>query len=288
MRATDEDMVIIKNMIMNQLDRIRLKEALQTIISEEIEKDENEMDTQLVKDCSDTLMEIDNCEGINIDVGQKIAEIKKLAKSKKQSYWMRTCRKLKSIAVAACIVLVLTITANYVIVKAFNINIADKVVEYGTNFIKFNFSQKDDNYSTNADISAVIGGLVEEFKQHNILPLLPAYLPSYLKQSEFKSDSLPNGVNTFSVSFKGKGKSLTMLLIHYQDETKIPEIKNPESNLISKIKVGEADVYFTGQGNIYNAVFNKDMIIYNISSNLDYNEFVKIILSFVEHENITQ
>lgn len=121
------------------------------------------------------------------------------------------------------------------------------------------------------------------FLEKGFEPVLPRYMPFYLSKHRFETESIPGSVDSYSVIFEGGGKSLTINILQYMDEARADVYKSSYAELIEQLQVLNTDAYILKQEGLYCAVFRLGPVIYNISSNVGHDEFLKIINSCQEN-----
>lgn len=262
---TDEEFLAFLND--KELDG-SLEENLSKIIDDEMEKPEEEMDTELIEYCLDKLSELNsNATDANIKEGNGDSNDKHI----KIKF-----RRVIAIVAAAVVLLVGTMSVSAVI---FDVNIFDGMVELYNDYIRINFDKTDDK----ADNYQLLGtDLAKELADNGFdKVLLPEAIFSdeyEITEIEYESGELMNSAN---ITFKYKNELGSLDITKYTMDEIVPDIEflNVTSE-IKEVKSGNVTIYCFMQGNSAAVTYRDGLSIYyfQVPMNLDKSiEFAKTI-----------
>ena len=221
-KSSDKD--IFQEIIKTQFNRKELLEAFDAIIDEELAKPDDEIDAKLIEDCVNDWYEVSGIEKPAFDIENSIAKINKHLKIEKRKVAFYRTPFVKMVA-SFVIIFGIAFLANFITLKAFKINLFDNVVEFGKDFIKFDFNR---NGST-SEISLVTSendpfGLKEECKKYSMYPLLPTKMPEGTVVSNIKFEEAPGIQKNVAIIFSDNVHKISLGISIYE--------KDPSSNMI--------------------------------------------------------
>jgi len=283
MENSNRDTDIIRSILkQKKLDGKQEENEYRLQIYDEIRKGED-MDTDLIdEDLRLLYMIADQEYDDQVDVKEGISKAKKRADSARPAFKRFLDLRLSRLAMAFCGFVVLIVVANSFLVQATGNGINDYVVEFGRNYIGFNF-MKSDSKATQSGSAVTNDGLYntmhQECEQYGLAPLLPADLPDDFKQINFEKNetSVDKSVN---IVVGNKKDSIVIDVGYYQDTKYLPQFKSPDATDLTTLKVNGIDVYLVRQGNKNTASFYNDHYVYTLSSSLGRDETEDILKSF--------
>jgi hypothetical protein len=262
---TDEEFLAFLND--KELDG-SLEENLSKIIDDEMEKPEEEMDTELIEYCLDKLSELDS--------NATNADIKKGNGDSNDKHIKIKFRRVIAIVAVAAVLLVGTMSVSAVI---FDVNLFDGMVELYNDYIRINFDKTDDK----ADNYQLLGtDLAKELADNGFdKVLLPEAIFSdeyEITEIEYESGELMNSAN---ITFKYKNELGSLDITKYTMDEIVPDIEflNVTSE-IKEVKSGNVTIYCFMQGNSAAVTYRDGLSIYSfqVPMNLDKSiEFAKTI-----------
>jgi len=280
MQRKNSDKDIFQEIIKTQFNRKELLEAFDAIIDEELAKPDDEIDAKLIEDCVNDWYEVSGIEKPAFDVEKSIAKINKHLKiGKRKVAFYRT--PFVKIVASFVIIFGIAFLANFITLKAFKINLFDNVVEFGKDFIKFDFNK---NVST-SEISLVTSendpfGLKEECKKYSMYPLLPTQMPEGTVVSNIKFEEAPGIQKNVAIIFSDNVHKISLGISIY--------VKDPSSNMIipsdsqnlEKVMINNIETYIIREKDRYLATFFIDNTVYVFSSTMNHEDFLAALYSF--------
>ncbi len=245
-----------------------LEENLGRLIDEEMEKSEEEMDTELIEYCLDELSKIQ---------AQKQSTEEK--KGNGEANGKRIKRKYKKIiAVAAAIAALLagTLSASAYV---FDVKLFDGVVELYNDYIRINFD-KTDNKSE--DYELLDTDLAKELSDNGFDEVL---LPEAIFSGEYKITKIEyeplEYSNSVDITLKYKNKQGRIYISEYSMAELVPdfEFQNVTSD-IEKTEIGNITAYCFMQGDKAAITYRDGLSVYYIQIPMDLDdatEFAKTI-----------
>ena len=243
------------------------KEELERIINEELEKPENEMDTDLIEYCLDALNELDS---------EKVSAVKeKKVGDSNEKVISRRFRRAAAVAAAAIFLFIGAVSVSAFI---FDVNPFDGIVELYNDHIRIRF----DKSNANADNYKLLGSeLAKELADNGISPvLLPEALLSdktKITKTEYQISDVVISANINFVYGKEKGH----LTIDYFDSIDFfGESEYPDAKNIVQLDVSGIYVYVFEQNGNGSIAYKDGKSQYGIFSSMTYEqaiEFAKTI-----------
>lgn len=245
-----------------------LEESLNRIIDEEMEKSEDEMDTELIEYCLDKLSKL---EAIAPDTEEKKGNGDSNGKRIKLKF-----KKVIAIAAAIAVLLVGTLSVSAVV---FDVNLFDGIVELYNDYIRINFDKTDDK----ADDYQLLGTeLAKQLADNGFdTVLLPeAFFSEYYEIQKMEYD-VTEVVITANLTFSYENKHGCINISKYAMEEIVPDVEflNVTSN-IEELTIGNTTIYCFMQDDAAAITYRDGLSIYfiQIPMNLDEAiEFAKTI-----------
>lgn len=239
------------------------KEELKRIIDEELEKNESEMDSELIEYCLDALEEAERTNN------NKTSE-KGESDGKRR---IINFRKALTVAVAAVAVIVGTITASAVFSESFR----DDIVEIYDDYIGFHFEKSDEK----ADKYEMLNSdLAKELEENGFSPLLlpEAALSEDFEVKNITYEDLPETI-TVKIDFKYNRKNGYITIDKKEamnEEGKRAEsLQYPtNSGRIEKIDSNGISIYIIEQGDGASIVYQDGITRYHIYCHLRFEKAV--------------
>lgn len=245
-----------------------LEENLNKIIDEEMEKSEEEMDTELIEYCLDKLS--------NLEVETPATEEKKGNGDTHGKHIKLKFKKFIAIAAAISVLLVGTLSVSAVV---FDGNLFDGIVELYNDYIRINFDKTDDK----ADEYQLLGTeLAKELADNGFSEVL---LPEAFFSDKYNITKMEyetfEYINSVNIMFEYKNKLGNIQISEYAIEEIVPDVEflNVTSN-IEEIEIGNITVYCFMQNKSAAITYRDGLSIYfiQIPMNLDEAiEFAKTI-----------
>lgn len=246
-----------------------IEETLGKIIDDEMEKPEDEMNTELIEYCLDALTKIE-AKTTNIE------EQKKGNGDSNGKHIKLKFKKFIAVAAAAAVLLVGTISASAII---FDVNLFDGIVELYNDYIRINFDKTDDK----ADEYQLLGtGLAKELTDNGFDEVL---LPEVIFSDEYEITKIEYEFTELAISanilFRYKGKDACIYISKYAMEEIVPDVEflNVTSN-IEELTISNTTIYCFMQDDAAAITYRDGLSIYFIQIPLkldDAIEFAKTI-----------
>lgn len=251
------------------------KEDLELILENELEKSYSERDYDLIHELTDTLIIMENQE-IDIDIDNNINEIINEHHSKKSRF-----QKFLRIPVAASLILVALFAVNIISISAFNINLFGEIVEFGEEIVKFDFNGPKSNTIELEISNKDPYGLKGEMKKIGMSAMIPNYIPEGFELENLETDGIEeNSYDYLLLNYKNKREILNIDITEFKDQiSKNIGIPSDKGNL-EEIKINGISIFILSEDGWYKSIFSKDLVVYNVSTNLDYGALIKILESF--------
>lgn len=240
-----------------------LEENLNRIIDEEMEKSEEEMDTELIEYCLDKLS---NLEAETPDTEEKKGNGDSNGKHIKLKF-----KKVIAIAAAIAVLLVGTLSVSAVV---FDGNLFDGIVEIYNDYIRINFDKTDDK----ADEYQLLGTeLAKELADNGFSEvLLPEafFFDEYnIAKMEYETFEYINSVN---IMFEYKNKLGSINISKFAMEDIVPDVEflNVTSN-IEEIEIGNITVYCFMQDDSAAITYRDGLSVYFIQFPMNIDEAIE-------------
>lgn len=243
------------------------KEELESIIEEELNKPENEMDADLIEYCLDALNEIESNYTVEIKAER--------TSDSKDNIIKKPFKKVFAVAAAVAI---LAIGSLSVFAAVSDVSILDGLVELYNKYIVVRFDKSNDK----ADDYELLGTeLAEELKENGIYPvLLPEALLSdetCITEIEYEFTDAIISVNIGFVYGNEKGN---LIIDKHELQEVIGEAEYPNARNVTTLEINGVSVYVFEQNNKGTITFIDGLTEYTIVSSMSYEqaiEFAKTI-----------
>ena len=245
-----------------------LEESLNRIIDEEMEKSEDEMDTELIEYCLDKLSKL--------EVEAPDTEEKKGNGDSNGKRIKLKFKKVIAIAAAIAVLLVGTLSVSAVV---FDVNLFDGIVELYNDYIRINFDKTDGK----ADEYQLLGTeLAKELADNGFGEVL---LPEAIISDEFEITKIDYELGEYmssaNITFKYKNKFVSLDITKYTIDEIVPDVEflNVTSN-IEEIKIYDVNVYCFMQDEFASINYKDDLSLYTIQIPMELDdaiEFAKTI-----------
>lgn len=241
-----------------------LEENLNKIIDEEMEKSEEEMDTELIEYCLDKLSKL--------EAETPATEEKKGNGDSNGKHIKLKFKKFIAVAAAAAVLLVGTISASAII---FDVNLFDGIVELYNDYIRINFDKTDDK----ADNYQLLGTeLAKELADNGFAEVL---LPEAILSDEFEIIKIAyesgEYMNTTNITFKYNNKFGSFFITKYTMNELVPDVEflNVTSN-IEEIKIDDINVYCFMQDKYASINYKDDLSLYTIQIPMELDDAIEL------------
>lgn len=277
-----DNKTILKEILSEPMDsNEKLIQELNSEIDSQLSKPNEAADSQLIKDCVDSILDITGIEMPETGIEQQIAIIKNKADKNKKiaEKAMHFNRLIKAVAIF-CICIASFALVNFISVKALQVNLFEGIIKFGKDVIIYNFSGSEHASSLNFEISEDDPyGLIKECSKYNLSPLLPEYIPSSYNITNFQVDKAADIRNDIIILFSAQKNNINFAISLYNDQTP-PNIVSPSKEQdLQKKQINGIDMYILKEGSEYTSTFIFKNGIYSISSDIEYAEFIKILES---------
>lgn len=262
--------------LLNDSSVERSKEDLQSILENELKKDYHDRDYDLINELTQSLIIMDEKQ-INIDIDSNIENIIERHRDKK-----RNIPKALQISIASCLIITIIFSVNMVSISVFNINLFSEIVQLGDNLIKFDFSRGKDNIIELKTSKDDPYGLKMETKRLGINSMLPTYIPESFELKNLETDGIEdNSYNDLLLHYRKDKYILNIDIIEYKERIS-KNIGFPIANgNLEQININGIDVFILSEDDgWYRSIFSKDLVVYSVSTNKDYETLIKILESF--------
>lgn len=245
-----------------------LEENINKIIDEEMEKSEEEMDTDLIEYCLDKLSKL--------EVKTPDTEEKKGTGDSNDKRIKFKFKKVVAVAAAIAVLFVGTLSVSAIV---FDVNLFDGMVELYNDYIRINFDKTDDK----ADEYQLLNTeLAQELADNGFDEVL---LPEAFLSEEFEITKieyeLGEYMNSANITFNYNNEFGSFFITKYTTDEIVPDFEflNVTSN-IEKLTIGNTTVYCFMQGDAAAITYRDGLSIYFMQIPLkldDAIEFAKTI-----------
>lgn len=241
-----------------------LEENLNKIIDEEMEKSEEEMDTELIEYCLDKLSKL---EAEAPDTEEKKGNGDSNGKHIKLKF-----KKVIAVAAAIAVLLVGTLSVSAVV---FDVNLFDGIVELYNDYIRINFDKTDDKA---VEYQLLGTELAKELADNGFDEVL---LPEAILSDEFEITKIvyESGeyLNTANITFKYNNELGSFLITKYTMNELVPDVEflNVTSN-IEEIKIYDVNVYCFMQDEFASINYKDDLSLYTIQIPMELDDAIKL------------
>lgn len=245
-----------------------LEESLNRIIDEEMEKSEEEMDTELIEYCLDKLSKL---EAEEPDTEEKKGNGDSNGKHIKLKF-----KKIVAIAAAIAILFVGTLSVSAVV---FDVNLFDGIVELYNDYIRINFDKTDDKADEYQLLNTELAKELADNGFNEVL-LPEAFFSEYYEIQKMEYD-VTEVVITANITFNYENKHGYINISKYSMREIVPDFEflNVTSN-IEELTIGNTTVYCFMQDDAAAITYRDGLSIYFIQIPLkldDAIEFAKTI-----------
>lgn len=245
-----------------------LEENLNKIIDEEMEKSEEEMDTELIEYCLDKLSKL--------EAETPATEEKKGNGDSNGKHIKLKLKKVIAVAAAIAVFLVGTLSVSAVV---FDVNLFDGIVELYDDYIRINFDNTDDK----ADEYQLLGTeLAKELADNGFNEVL---LPEAIFSEEYEITKIDYELGEYmssaNITLEYQDELCNINITQFSMEEIVPDVEflNVTSE-IKEIKNGNITIYCFMQGDSAAVTYKDGLSIYFIQIPLkldDAIEFAKTI-----------
>lgn len=239
------------------------EETLSKIIDEELEKSEEEMDTELIEYCLDKLNEL-----------KATVQASEEKKGNGDSNGKRIKIKYKKVIAVAAVIVALFVGTLSAYAVVFDINLFGGIVEIYNDYIRINFDKtgdKSDNYE-------LLGtGLAKELAENGFDKVL---LPEVLFGEDYIITSVEYEIGELifsaNIKFKYKYKRGTIFIRKYSMEEIVPDIEflNVTSE-VNALEINNITAYCFMQNKEASINYIDDLTLYTIQIPMELNEAVE-------------
>lgn len=240
-----------------------LEENLNKIVDEEMEKSEEEMDTELIEYCLDKLSKL---EAETLATEEKKGNGDSNGKHIKLKF-----KKVIAIVAAIAVLLVGTLSVSAVV---FDVNLFDGIVELYNDYIRINFDKTNDK----ADEYQLLGTeLAKELADNGFSEVL---LPEAFFSDEYNITKMEyetiEYINSVNIMFEYKNKLGNIQISEYAIEEIVPDVEflNVTSN-IEEIEVGNITIYCFIQNKSAAIAYRDGLSVYFIQLPMNLNEAIE-------------
>lgn len=260
-----------RNLLTEQSNPELLVDSLKLTIAEELQKPPEEVDYQLIDECVQTMLEI---EGLEDDVPAFT-----LPEPAAKTRAARRPGRFKRHMLAACLAVVVMAGCNMLVASAFDFNFFDEVAKLGNRFISFVMGMQEVEISEeDKELNQVLRRLCNDF---NIDPMLPTWFPSKMDIKDHYGNVTSRRAMV-SLFLKNENDEVTALHFKfYANENDSPPLNNVESEADKVLIHKTYKIYIVERDGFYTAVFRDKEYIYEITSPMEYDDFEKVLRSFV-------
>ena len=236
-----------------------LEENLNKIIDEEMEKSEEEMDTELIEYCLDKLNKL---EAETPDIEEKKGNGDSNDKHIKPKF-----KKVIAVAAAIAVLFVGTLSVSAIV---FDVNLFDGIVELYNDYIRINFDKTDNK----ADEYQLLGTeLAKELADNGFDEVL-------LPEAEFEiikiTYEVGEYINSANITLEYQDELCNIDITQFSMEEIVPDVEflNVTSE-IKEIKNGNITIYCFMQGDSAAITYKDGLSVYFINIPLDLEETVE-------------
>lgn len=238
-----------------------LEENLNKIIDEEMEKSEEEIDTELIEYCLDKLSKLE---------AETPATEEKKGNGDSNGKHIKF-KKFIVVAAAVAVLFVGTISASAII---FDVNLFDGIVELYNDYIRINFDKTDDK----ADTYQLLGTeLAKELADNgfNEVLLPEAFFSEYYEIQKMEYD-VTEVVITANITFNYENKHGYINISKYSMQEIVPDVEflNVTSN-IEELTIGNTTVYCFMQDESAAITYRDGLSIYFIQIPMNLDEAIE-------------
>lgn len=247
-------------------------EELENIIDEELQKDESEMDPDLIEYC---LYYIDKAEANN-------SKIEKAESDEAKPEETRLNGKLKKVLIIVATIALLLVTTGIATV-ATNKKVKNNAITFYENHIQVHFDkQKEESGIPGTEIAA-------ELKKHDISDLkLPAmFFSSDCIYSNILEDNTEN-LKAISLSYQTKNLSGQVSISRFYSEEIIPPVDFHNTTSYSQAEefmVNGLKVFVIEQGDFCSIAYQDNLIQYMMYLNTDFASAIEIAKTISDTES---
>lgn len=236
-----------------------IEEKLGKIIDEEMEKPEDEMNTELIEYCLDKLSKL--------EAETPATEEKKGNGDSNGKHIKLKLKKVIAVAAAIAVFLVGTLSVSAVV---FDVNLFDGIVELYNDYIRINFDKTDDK----ADEYQLLGTeLAKELADNGFNEVLLPEAEFEIIKITYEADEYMNSAN---ITLEYQDELCNIDITQFSMEEIVPDVEflNVTSE-IKEIKNGNITIYCFMQGDSAAVTYKDGLSVYFINIPLDLEETVE-------------
>lgn len=245
-----------------------LEERLNKLIDDEMEKSEEEMDTELIEYCLNKLNYLD-------EKALSTPEKKGKGEPNKKHVRLRF-KRLIAIAAIISVLLICTLTATG---NTFGIKLFDGIVELYNDYVRINFDRVDGEAGEHKFLETELAKELADNGFDKVLLPEAIFSDEYeITKTEYEFTELAISANIF---FKYKGNDGCIYITQHAMKEVLPSVEYPNvTGEIKKIDVNGINVYCFVQNNISSINYKNDLSLYTIQIPIELDdaiEFAKTI-----------
>ncbi|WMJ85572.1 DUF4367 domain-containing protein [Anaerocolumna sp. MB42-C2] len=269
---------IIKSIYLEKDNDIATRDRLYKLLYQASEEDEFSMDTDLIKECVDTinLIEGDNEqiseEKIMITRQNIESQYKKGYKTGKRKHFL----KIASMTVAS---ILLVLSLSNVLAYSFGFNIIDVVSNWGADNFNLFTQPKSEAPGNNVTSRVIDTNIKEAFKDINPKPLLPGWLPDGFSFKYVEKYNRKDSINIL-LYYDNEIKDNSVIIFDYTIyvENQGSDISYEKDDRLVEIYKKDGEQYYILENeNQIQAIWNDSNTIYNVNGDISADEIKKII-----------
>lgn len=251
------------------------KGDLEQMLNNELNKPYSERDYDLINEITQYIIQLDE-KDVDVDIEHNINKIIERHSTKKRKY-----SKFLRIPVTASIIFVILFSANIVSISAFNIDLFNEIVEFGGDIVKFDFNKKETDIielKTSIDDPYGIKGELEKLGMSS---MAPTYIPEGFELENLETDGIDdNDYNNLLLHYKKDKYVLNIDITEYKDSISSNIGVISETGNLQQVRIKDIDVFIVSEDGKYRTIFPEGLVVYGVSTNLDYEDLIKILESF--------
>ncbi len=246
----------------NSLDG-SLKENLSKIIDLELEKSEEEMDTELIEYCLNEIKKLES----SVPTDER--------KGDNNNIKVKTSFKLKKVVALIAIIFILLVSSISVSAMFFDINMFDGIVELYNEYIRINFDQienKSDEYKL------LDTDLARELSNNGFEKVL---LPEIITDEDYTIKNIKyektEDVISANIKFKYKFKKGNIYVYKYSSENLVPDTEYLDvTGDVEEIQLTNVTVYCVEHSDYVSVNYRDGIYLYTIILPVEFDEAVEI------------
>ena len=276
MNYSDKEREAYLRVIEDDTDPQIIINSLELMIEQELQKPDDLVDTQLIDECVEAILEI---RGITVEPSECAMPSPANAPAA-ESFVPRRPGRWKRFITAACIALVVMTAGNTMVASAFDFNFFDEVVKLGQQFISFIMGEslEAERPSTDMEIYTILQDLCDSYE---VAPLLPTWFPETMDVDSTNMDETSRRkVASFALIGNDSGKTTTIHIQYYFNIEDAGVLNTVEKEAGEMLICGDLTFYITKREKTYSAAFRDGQYVYNLSTQMSYEDMVRMLESF--------